>query len=217
MHPSSPGSELNPWQTIWTRPRRTVRWLVNNDPERQVMVLAGAAGFAGVVDRAILEGLGDHLGWPGILLISGIIGPVLGIMSLLIGAWLLRVTGRLLGGQASTGELVTAYAWSSVPAVASIALLAPALLLFGQELFTTRMPRVEAGGVHAVAWTAYSGLKLLLGLWGIVLFLLAVSEVQRFSVPRALGNALLALAMVGVPLLLLARFLAASLPAPPAG
>ena len=75
-----------------------------------------------------------------------------------------------------------------------------------------RMPRVEAGGLHAVAWNGYAGVKLLLGLWGIVIFLLAVSEVQRFSVARALGNALLALAVVAVPLFLLSLLLVSNLP-----
>ena len=215
--PSSPPPDINPWARIWLQPRRTIRWLVQHDPERQVLLLAGAAGFVGIVDRAILEGLGDHLGWPGILLIGAIIGPILGIIGLLVGAWLLRVTGKALGGQASTGALVTAYAWSSVPAVASLALVAVAIAIFGQELFMARMPRVEAGGLYALAWNGYAALKLLLGLWGIVIFLLAVSEVQRFSVARALGNALLALAVVAVPVFFLSLILVSNLPATATG
>ena len=52
---------LNPWFTIWTRPRATMRSILDTDPKHMVMVLAMLAGFAQALDKASLRHVGDWL------------------------------------------------------------------------------------------------------------------------------------------------------------
>ncbi|MDX1570076.1 MAG: YIP1 family protein [Xanthomonadales bacterium] len=201
----------NPWKTIWLKPRYTIRWLLDNDPERHVLLLGGAAGIAGSIDRAIVQGTGDHLSWPGIVMISVFIGPIFGILGLLIGSWLLRVTGGWLGGTAKTREVVTAYAWSGVPTIVSTLLVIPAVAVLGQELFNSQMPSVQAGGTAMLTWYAFLAGDILLMLWGMAVFLLALSEVQGFSVGKAFWSAFLAVLIVMLPFFVLGWYVAASL------
>ena len=43
--------DLNPWRTIWTRPRATVRWVAENDPTEWFWLLLIAGGTSRVMAR----------------------------------------------------------------------------------------------------------------------------------------------------------------------
>lgn len=43
---------LNPWFSTWVKPRETMRWIVDTDPTRQVVLLAVLGGIAQFLDRA---------------------------------------------------------------------------------------------------------------------------------------------------------------------
>jgi hypothetical protein len=51
----------NPWLSIWTKPRATVRYLVKNDPDRHVPLLAVLGGIANALGRASQRSLGDQM------------------------------------------------------------------------------------------------------------------------------------------------------------
>jgi hypothetical protein len=42
----------NPFLTIWTRPRATIRAIVDTDPNRHVLLLAAIGGVVNALDRA---------------------------------------------------------------------------------------------------------------------------------------------------------------------
>lgn len=202
----------NPWLTMWTRPRRTVRTLVETRPDHLVLLLAGLAGVGQVLDRASFRSMGDDYSITMILVAAVVLGPVFGIISLHVGAALIRWTGSWLGGSASTEHVRTALAWGGLPQVVGVFLWVPAFLLFGEELFTTATPRLEASGGLAALMVLYGLTSIVLGVWSIVLVLKGVGETHGFSAWRALGSVLLVLLMVvgavfavGLLLMLLAR------------
>jgi len=41
---------INPWLSIWIKPRATIRWIVNTDPTQQVILLAALGGIAQTLD-----------------------------------------------------------------------------------------------------------------------------------------------------------------------
>lgn len=199
---------LNPWMSIWTRPRATIQYIVNTDPRRGVLLLTATYGFFLLIDRADLSNLGDRLAWPFIALIAAIIGPFAGIAILYIGGALLRWTGNWMGGRASTQNVRAAMAWSNVPIIWSLALWIPALALFGQELFTTRTPLTDAAPWLTLAMTGFGVIQIAAGIWSIVVFLKCLGQVQGFSAWKALGNAILTVLV----LVLIGGLIAAALP-----
>ena len=191
---------LNPWVSMWTRPRATIQQIVDTNPERAVVLLSAVAGIGQALDRASAKNMGDKLDWPMILLFAALLGPVAGILGLYVGGALLRWTGSWMGGQGSSRYIRAAVAWSNVPEIWAMLLWVPGLALFGQELFTSKTPLIDADPARLAAFLGFAAVELVLTVWALVVFLKSLGQVQGFSAWKALGNALLAALVVIVPL-----------------
>ncbi len=135
---------MNPWTSIWLKPRATIQQIVDSNPTRWVLLLAAMTGFSSALDQASLKSLGDKYEMPVIFVMAAIAGPICGIIALYIGGALLRWTGAWIGGQGSAQHIRAAVAWSSVPYIWGLLLWIPAVLLFGNELFTIETPEMDA-------------------------------------------------------------------------
>jgi hypothetical protein len=205
---------VNPWASIWTRPRETVRYLLETDPERMVLVLAALGGVSQLLDQAATRNAGDHIPAITLILLAILLGPALGLFSLFLGSILVGWTGRWMGGAGSARQLRTAIAWANVPLVASLLLWIPLMLGVGEEMFTSYTPRLEASPVLALMVLLLGVVGIVLAIWSLVILLKGVGEVQGFSAWKALGNVLLAFLVVLVPIVLMAVVAAIVLPAP---
>ena len=192
---------LNPWFSMWRHPRRTIRQIVETDPERLVLLLAALGGIVQGLASSSNKSQGDRVSLTVILLANLVLGPVMGIVGLWLGGILLRWTGRWIGGQADARRVRTALAWSNVPQIWCLLLWIPAILLFGQELFTEATPIIHANSLLAVLYIGFSMGTVVIGVWSFVVCLHALGEVQGFSAWTALLNMLLAFLVILVPLL----------------
>lgn len=196
------GSNL--FRTIWTHPRLTVREIVLTNPALHVTSLACLAGIGQALDRASMRSSGDSTPLITILGVACVIGPLAGLFNLWIGSHLLKLTGNWIGGIASREHLKTAIAWGSVPAIATLPLWIPQLLLFGSEMFTSATPTLDAQPMLLIPFLLMSLVELVFGIWSLVLMCNTIAEVQGFrSAWRGLGNAILAFAVIFLPILLL--------------
>ena len=195
---------LNPWFSMWLHPRRTIRQIVETDPERLVLLLAAVGGIAQALANAESKSNGDKVSLTSVLLISLILGPLMGVFSLWLGSIILRWTGGWIGGQADARRVRTALAWANVPQIWSLLLWIPALLLFGAELFTKATPIIEASSLLSALYLVFSIGTAVIGGWSFVVFLHSLGEVQGFSAWKALLNSFLAMLAVALPLLVLA-------------
>ena len=198
---------MNPWFSMWLHPRRTIRQIVATNPDRLVLVLASISGIVQGFANAESKSRGDKTSLATVLLLSLIVGPLMGIFGLWLGGMLLRWTGRWLGGQADSRRIRTALAWANVPMVWSLLLWIPAILLFGAELFTKATPIIEASSRLSALYLVFSIGTAGIGVWSFVVLLHALGEVQGFSAWKALGNSLLAMLVVLIPLIVLAMTL----------
>ncbi len=194
---------LNPWVSMWTKPRATIQQIVDTNPERLVMTLAAISGFAQVLDRASMRSLGDKLEWPAIFLIAAIAGPIGGIISLYIASALIRWTGTWIGGNASSQNIRAALVWSNVPIIWALILWIPELALFGQELFTSETPTIDATPSLAFLMLGFAAIEISIAIWTIVVLLKCLGQVQSFSAWKALGNVVLAGLVVIVPIVVI--------------
>jgi len=201
---STGGQAPNPWFSMWTQPRATIQQIVDTDPERLVLILSAVAGFSETLDRAVMKSLGDRFDWPVIIAIAAVAGPIGGILGLYVGGALIRWTGTWLDGQAPPRNIRAAMAWSSVPLVWALLLWPPELALFGQEVFTTETPLMDASPGLLYTYLAFAAIETTVGVWAVVAFLKCLGQVQGFSAWKALGNLLLAALVIAVPLLVIA-------------
>ena len=191
---------LNPWFSMWLHPRRTIRQIVDTNPEQLVLLLAAVGGIVQALANAESKSTGDKESLMSILLISLILGPIGGIVGLWVGGSLLHWTGGWIGGQAGSRRIRTALAWSQVPSIWSLLLWIPAILLFGAELFTKATPVIDASALLSGLYFGFSFCSVVIGVWSFVVFLHSLGEVQGFSAWKALGNTMLAVLAILIPL-----------------
>lgn len=197
---------LNPWISIWTRPRSTIQQIIDSNPNYMAHALAAAWGVIVFFQAMSEEGAGDHLEWPVILIATVPIGVLYGIGFTYLESALVYWTGKWIGGKATFQEVFAAFAWSYVPVIWTLLLLIPAFAILGQEFFTTASPTIESGpfSVRALLYS-YGLLEVIILIWAFFISLQCLGQVQGFSAWKALGNMLLPI-IVFIPLVIIFTF-----------
>ena len=185
--------KINPWKEVWLHPRNTIKAILKYDPKYMVLPIAALTGIA---NNALDFEAADMIVGGSSFIGSAFVAALLGIVSLYISAFLLSVTGKWIKGKANTLKLRAAIAWSSVPVVASLILFIP--LFFG---LNNSVPGIV--GLSTVT-------MIVLVVWSLVLYFSMLSEVQKFSVWKAILNQILVAIIVLIPLLILAVLLGIS-------
>lgn len=193
---------LPPWLTIWFEPRKTIGRIVDSDPKYGVATLAMLVGLGRAPDRASAHDLGDTMSLSAIAVFGVLVGPIGGLVSLYITGALVRWAGSWFNGEATSEEVRAAIAWSSVPVICALPLWIPRLILFGDELFRSSTPRLEANPLLALPLLGLAAVDIAAAIWAFVVLLNCLAEVHQFSAWRALVALLLSFLVVLVPILL---------------
>ncbi len=175
---------VSPFLSIWTRPRETIRRIVDTDPTKYVIALTLSSGLVTSVVLLIASGLVSSLPLLTVLGIAIVLGPVANIIFLYIGSAMWRLTGRWLGGRASPQEARAAWAWSSWPTMFSTALLAPIRMVLDGIPGAPNTFEISSA-LFKILWGGYPALATSMQLWTTVIMLKCFAEVHRFSAWRA--------------------------------
>ena len=184
----TPGGEVigHPWTTIWTRPRATIRRIVDTDARYHVMFLAILSGGLIWLERR-WSSPSPAASFPMLVVIAVIVGAIFGILELYINGILLKWAGAALGGVGTYAEVRAALAWSRVPLIFALVIGVLAILLGADG------PMLGGGASTSGGVTLIHAVMVL---WGFVIMLKCIGEVHRFSAWRALGSMLLLGAVV---------------------
>ncbi len=195
----TPGAEVigNPWATIWTRPRATIRRIVATDVRYQVTFLAILSGALIWLERR-WSNPSTAAAFPMLVVIAVIVGAIVGIIELYVNGALLKWAGAALGGVGSYAEVRAALAWSRVPVIVAFSIGILAILL------GTDGPML--GGAYSNSGASVFLLHAALVTWGFIVMLKCVGEVHRFSAWRALGSIVLIVLVIVVACWSLAIF-----------
>ncbi|MEM7365133.1 MAG: Yip1 family protein [Pseudomonadota bacterium] len=178
---------LSPFIMVWTAPRRTIRHVVATSEVGIAYLLAGLAGIADLITR-------DNQNFPetlGALLVTVTGGFLTGLLVVFLGGYLLRWTGRWIGGTGELRDIRLAYGWSSVPKVVTAAIVIGAWFVLGPSFYSQPDSAVDAIIIVAI---------VVLSIWSVVLHVHCLGEVQGFSAWKGLGNSILAGLVVVIPL-----------------
>lgn len=173
-------------------------------PEVQALVTAAMQQ-----ESAKLEQLSTPALVAGVLLSTCVLGGIFVYLSYTLWGAILRRSGAMLGGSATTGELRTVLIWGGAPfALVSILVLA-AWFLSGQPGIFVKSPTalplyqsLHLGQLQLVAW-----------IWSLVLTLIGIGQVHAFSIFHAIACWLLGVVLIvlGVLAIVLAGVLLGSL------
>lgn len=196
MRDTSP-EQLNPWFSVWTQPRDTIQQIVDENYEDMVLLLA------------VLPVLMQWLYYVGISILSNLplssislaisitAGVVLSIVLLYVNGAVTRWTGLWFDGNASAENIRAAIAWSMVPAIAGLSLMLLGVALSGLTMHTEAQSADWASRMTSFAQTGFALLQCVTMLWSVVIYINMLSQVQGFSIWKALGNALLSFLIIG--------------------
>ncbi|MCE7041519.1 YIP1 family protein [Dyadobacter sp. CY312] len=188
---------------IWTKPRKVFRYLLDYAPKKHVHILLVLAAIGKAFERSEVRNAGDNDSLITILILAPLVGGFFGYMLLRFTSHLVRWIGNeWLHGKAKSGEITLVLAWSSVPSILSLAFVLMKIVILGQDAFSKELS-FEPTQFTEVLLTTISTLEVILGIWTICLWIIGISEAQKFSVWRALGNVGLASLFITLPIVIL--------------
>lgn len=187
--------------TIWLKPKQTFTYILKYCPDKFVILFFVLGGIGRAIDRAVNRNMGDELSLGVILAIAIIGGALFGWISYYFYAWLLKVSGKWLKGEASTNKYRTVLAWSIVPQVLSLLLVVPQILLFGNGFFSSEFE--EPSLALGISLLIFGLIDIALGIWSLVILVNGIMVIQNFGAGKAFLNAILPVFMILLPILLL--------------
>jgi hypothetical protein len=112
----------------------------------------------------------------------------LGVIGISFGAFLLHITGKMLGGKGSFQEVRASLAWSNVPNFVTVVMWFVLLSVFGTVVFTKGFSEMQFVGYQSGILFLIMLLEVIISIWGLVILVNALAEVQQFSIWKAIVN-----------------------------
>ncbi len=169
----------NPWITIWTEPKQTVRALIQVDSHYGYWVLAGLYGlsscFYGVHLYSWSLAAALPVSWLPLLMIS----PVLGAIALNLEAWILYWISKLFKGVATYSEVRCAVAWAKIPLAIGLLMWVCFAVFSPHVSFIEYLTGVSVVFIIFIFFAIY--------LWSAVLLIEEIVEIQFFSEWKSLS------------------------------
>lgn len=196
-----PSGPFNPFVSIWTDPRTTIRRIVKRDPTEGVTLLMMLTGVSGMLDRGSLGDAVDDVPLLLILFLVVLFGSIGGMISFWISSLQMKFVGSwLLDGSATRAELKAAMAWGMVPRISVMILLIPMTMIFGKDFFSDKLFEVELTSGQELLLIIHELLTVACMCWSLIIASKAIAEVQGFrsSWYGFLNIVLVFVVMVGV-------------------
>lgn len=177
--------------TMWTSPRKTIRRIIDSDPDSKLFVLSLIYGLPMMFYYAQNASLGQTSRLSTILLIALIGAVIVGYIGINIGSALLYFTGKWIGGKATFKQVRASVAYSNVTNLVSIAIWLVLMSMFKTSVFMSDFPYASSLGNFALLMNTIFLVQLVVAVWSVVIFIASLSETQGFSSFKAVINTLL--------------------------
>jgi hypothetical protein len=188
---------LNLFETLWSlmeEPSAAFRRIALARHKNYVLLLSCLQGMAIVYLIIWLKSLGAR--FPNFVLLVGaglVIGPLAGVLFMVVYSLIVHRVGRLLGGAGSYRNVRAATVYASVPIVYSLVLVFPIeIAVFGPYFFSDNPPALV---INPVAYIVLLGFDAAAIVWSLALLMEGAAVVNGFGRGKA---AVLAAIMVSL-------------------
>ncbi len=187
---------------IWTAPRMVFKFIEAHKYEGNQTILLVIAGIAGALQRASDRSLGDDADLLMVIVTSLVAGVLTAFIFYPFYALLVSWTGKWLKGKADTASVLRVFAFSSIPSIFVLILTVLAILFLGKEFFLSETSLLFESTPHTIIFLGLLIPQVILAIWSLILFVIGLSEVQQFSILKAIINIILPILIIAIPLLI---------------
>ncbi len=174
---------LNPWLSMWSQPRMTIRSLVHSKPTYGIFYLAAIYALQSFFFYSNWWSLGLNSHYFAILVAGILLSPLAGLVWLYYLSLIFRITGKWMGGVAPLTHIRTAIAWSKIPSTVNVLVWLVLIFSNPETVFIQ-----DASGPSSIF---VSLIAFILEIWAFVLLVQSLREVQQFSPLKSILNILL--------------------------
>jgi len=175
---------LHPLTDVWLRPRKVFRSLAGVPIGPRDYLLAALQGMVSWLAFCRAESLGEHAGVAAMLGEALVVGPIAGILGILLMCAIYRRLGRAAGGVAERHQVFHVLSYGGVPLVASLALWLLTAAIAGPATFLQHAP-AGTDGLPALMLAVQPVVHLTLIAWSLLLQVMGFSEVEGLLLRRA--------------------------------
>jgi hypothetical protein len=186
----------NPWLSIWLNPKPTIRAIVNYDPKHRFILLAIIYGLPMALNFAQSSSMIESIPLWAILLAAAVISPFIGALGITVSSLLLTWTGKWIGGRGNFDKVRAAVAWSNVPNLVTVFLWGALVITFGSQAFARGFTESTFVGYQSGVIFIVFLMESIISIWGFIILLRMLGEVQRFSTWKALLNIVIPLVII---------------------
>lgn len=176
---------------LLTSPRDAFKFINDYKFDKHVTILLSLTGIVRAFDRAIGKNMGDNFSLLGLIAFCIIIGGLFGRITYYIYSALISWIGKWFEGTADTQSILRILAYSLFPSVFVLILLIPQIAIYGNGMFQSDYDTSNTGLINNIVYYGLLLCGVVLGIWSFVLSIIGISEVQKFSIWKALLNLLL--------------------------
>lgn len=191
--------KINPWLTIWYRPRETFRYLINNDFNLYYYFLIIAYGFIRVMDQAVEKDYSqifdmdiDTIWW-----FVFIVSPIVGLVNVYVFGIGFGASAEWFGGVTNFNYARRLFVWSSIPyIIVGLIMFLLSFSVVGSELLTG----ADLG--FSGLWILALGIPLgvIAFIYRFVLFYIGYKEIYQFSSHwRVIGASIVGFLVAATP------------------
>lgn len=173
------GDRLNPWLTIWYKPRATFRSFINHGSanSKLIIFLVMLSGVLYAFDRAVGKSMGESMSTLMVLVLVIVLGAVGGIISWLIWSAIVYYVGKLFKGTGTLREMYTVIGLSYIPVAVSTIFCFFDVVILKDALFVDVYL-----SPFQIIWLLFSTFfTFMFTAWSWFLMVKGIAEVHRFS------------------------------------
>lgn len=195
----------SPYLSIWFHPRKTIRYILDTDPEKHVTLIAMLLGILTAFDKASDQALADTYPGPfwSLIVLCVVIGLLFGPIRLYIYAVVFKWVGSLFGGVATRQEMKTTFAWSFFPMLFALPIWFLIIRMLGRDLFSETGTLIDTNPLIAFIFLICYVALFLLNFWAVILLVINLSEAHRFSIWKGILTFLLPRLVIIIPAVLI--------------
>lgn len=192
---------------IWTSPRKVFKYINDANDDQYVKILLILSGISRAFDRAAIKNMGDDKPLWAIVFLCLILGGIFGWISYYIYAVLVTWTGRWLDGKADFDSILRIISYALIPSIFALLFIIPQIGIYGIEIFKSDGDITSKGWILNSLFYSSIFFEFVLGIWTIVLCVIGISELQKFSVGKSILNMILPVLIILAPILIIVLLL----------